>query len=309
MREILRREFEVELRQLLPEERIYCGEPMKEHTTFRVGGKAEYFLVPSTVEEIEALIRLCKTYQLPYLVMGNGSNLLVGDKGFDGVILRLGKEFGKIEVDGRTRRIKAQAGALLTKITQEAAEHSLSGLVFATGIPGSLGGAVAMNAGAYGGEISHVVESVQILTVDGEQKVFTKQEMNFGYRHSVVQEQSCIVLSVDFSLEDGDREELFSKMRELSARRKEKQPLEYASAGSTFKRPEGYFAGKLIMESGLSGYRVGGAQVSEKHCGFIVNTGGATAADVVAVMRHVQKTVMEKHGVMLEPEVRFAGRF
>ncbi len=305
----MRREFERELRQVLPEERIHRGEPMKEHTTFRVGGKAEYFLMPSTAEEIEALIRLCKTYQLPYLVMGNGSNLLVGDKGFEGVILRLGKEFGRIEVDRSQKRIRAQAGALLARAAQEAAEHSLSGLVFAAGIPGSLGGAVAMNAGAYGGEIGQVVESVHILTACGEQKVLTNAEMKFGYRHSVVQEQGCIVLSADFKLEDGNREELLSKMRELSMRRKEKQPLEYASAGSTFKRPEGYFAGKLIMESGLAGYRVGGAQVSEKHCGFIVNTGDATAADVVAVMRHVQKIVMEKHAVMLEPEVRLAGRF
>ena len=305
----MRREFEKELRQVLPEERIHCKEPMKEHTTFRVGGEAEYFLVPSTKEEIEALIRLCKIYQLPYLIMGNGSNLLVGDKGFEGVILRLGKEFGKIEVDRGQRRMRAQAGALLARIAQEAAENSLSGLVFAAGIPGSLGGAVAMNAGAYGGAICQAVESVHILTACGEQKILTNQEMEFGYRHSVVQEQSCIVLSVDFKLEDGEREELLAKMRDLSARRKEKQPLEYASAGSTFKRPEGHYAGKLIMEAGLSGYRVGGAQVSEKHCGFIVNTGDATAADVVAVMRHVQKIVMEKHGVMLEPEVRLAGRF
>ena len=303
----MRKKFEEALEKLLGREKILYNEPMKKHTTFRVGGEAEYFLMPSSVEEIQAVLELLKEYQIPFLTVGNGSNLLVGDKGLEGAVLHLGRNFSDIRIEGT--KVCAQAGALLSAIANQAAKAELTGLEFAAGIPGSLGGAVTMNAGAYGGEMQQVITSVCVLTEDGQVKTIKKENMEFGYRHSIVPKQKLIVLSAEFELKKGVEAEIRAQMDDLSKRRREKQPLEFGSAGSTFKRPEGYFAGKLIMDAGLSGFTVGGARVSEKHCGFVINGGDATAQDVIDVMEHVKKTVKEKFSVELEPEVRFAGKF
>lgn len=303
----MKKRFEEKLTEILTADKILYNEPMKNHTTFRVGGEVEYFLMPSSVEEIQAVINLLRECAIPFLAVGNGSNLLVGDGGLEGAVLHLGKKFSEIRVDGT--RISAQAGALLSAIANRAAKETLTGLEFAAGIPGSLGGAITMNAGAYGGEMKQVAESVCVLTEDGQVQTISNEEMEFAYRHSIVPDRKLLVLSADFALKKGDAKAISETMQELSRRRREKQPLEYASAGSTFKRPEGYFAGKLIMDAGLAGFQIGGARVSEKHCGFVINTGGATAQDVVAVMEHVKKEVMEKFSVALEPEVKLAGRF
>lgn len=303
----MKKRFEEELEKLLGREKVLYKEPMRKHTTFRVGGEVEYFLMPSSVEEIQAVIKLLIGYQIPFLTVGNGSNLLVGDNGMDGAVLHLGRNFSDIRTEGT--KVCAQAGALLSAIAKHAAKAELTGLEFAAGIPGSLGGAVTMNAGAYGGEMQQVVESVCVLTEDGEVKTITKEDMEFGYRHSIVPEQKLIVLSAVFALEKGVEAEIWAQMDDLAKRRREKQPLEFGSAGSTFKRPQGYFAGKLIMDAGLAGFGIGGARVSEKHCGFVINGGDATAQDVIDVMEHVKKTVKEKFSVELEPEVRMAGKF
>lgn len=303
----MEKKFEEELLKVLGKEKILYREPMKKHTTFRVGGEAEYFLMPSSVEEIRAVLQLFKQYRIPFLTVGNGSNLLVSDQGIAGAVLHLGKNFSEIRAEGTSLHV--QAGALLSSAAHFAAEGALTGLEFAAGIPGSLGGAITMNAGAYGGEMKQVVRSVCVMTPEGDIRHFTNEEMEFGYRHSIVREKKLLVLSADFVLEKGNKEDIFAQMQELARRRREKQPLEYGSAGSTFKRPQGYFAGKLIMDAGLAGFQIGGAQVSEKHCGFVINTGEASAKDVAEVIQHVQRTVMEKYAVMLEPEVRFAGEF
>lgn len=303
----MRKKFEEDLEKLLGREKISYNEPMKKHTTFRVGGEVEYFLMPSSVEEIQAVIELLKEYQIPFLTVGNGSNLLVGDKGMEGAVLHLGKNFSDICVEGT--KVCAQAGALLSAIANQAAKAELTGLEFAAGIPGSLGGAVTMNAGAYGGEMQQVITSVCVLTEDGQVKTINREDMEFGYRHSIVPKQKLIVLSAEFVLEKGIEAEIRAQMDDLAKKRREKQPLEFGSAGSTFKRPQGYFAGKLIMDAGLAGFTIGGARVSEKHCGFVINGGDATAQDVIDVMEHVKKTVKEKFSVELEPEVRMAGKF
>lgn len=303
----LKKRFEEKLTKLLSADEILYNEPMKNHTTFRVGGEVEYFLMPSSVEKIQAVINLLRECAIPFLTVGNGSNLLVGDGGLEGAVLHLGKKFSEIHVNGT--HISAQAGTLLSAIANRAVKESLTGLEFAAGIPGSLGGAITMNAGAYGGEMKQVTESVCVLTEDGQVRTIPKEEMEFAYRHSIVTDRKLLVLSAAFSLEKGDANAISETMQELSRRRREKQPLEYGSAGSTFKRPEGYFAGKLIMDAGLAGYQVGGARVSEKHCGFVINAGDATAQDVAAVMEHVKKVVMDKFSVVLEPEIKLAGRF
>lgn len=303
----MREAFEQELEKLLGREKVLYHEPMKKHTTFRVGGEAEYFLKPSSVEEIQAVIELLKRYQIPWLTVGNGSNLLVGDDGLEGAVLQLGRNFSSITADGT--RICAQAGALLSAIASCAAREGLAGMEFAAGIPGSLGGAVTMNAGAYGGEMRQIIESVSVLTEDGQIKRIPCEDMEFGYRHSIVPERRLLVLSAVFELKKDKEADIRKRMDDLSQKRREKQPLEYASAGSTFKRPEGFFAGKLIMDAGLAGFSVGGARVSEKHCGFVINSGDATAQDIIAVMEHVRKTVKEKFSVELEPEIKLAGRF
>ena len=292
---------------ILGEENVQRNEELKKHTTFRIGGPADYFVSPETVEELKNVIILCQEKKIPYYILGNGSNLLVGDKGYRGVIIQIYKKMNQISVEGEF--LYAQAGALFSKIAAAAVREGLTGFEFASGIPGTLGGAVMMNAGAYGGEMSHVLKSVDVLTKDGEIKTLSLEELELGYRTSVISKNGYIVLSAVISLQKGNIEEIQALMNDLKERRVTKQPLEFASAGSTFKRPEGYFAGKLIQDSGLQGYRIGDAQVSEKHCGFIVNRGNATAAQIEELIAHVQDTVEEKFGVRLETEVKRIGEF
>ncbi|MDO4679459.1 MAG: UDP-N-acetylmuramate dehydrogenase, partial [Eubacteriales bacterium] len=255
--------------------------------------------------EVQGILSICREEGLPYFILGNGSNLLVNDAGYRGVIIQLYRNFNEIKVEGT--EIRASAGALLSGIAAAAKNASLTGFEFAGGIPGTIGGAVMMNAGAYGGEMKHVIKEVTVLTKEGEILVLPVEELAFGYRTSVVKTAGYVVLEAVIHLEKGDMQAIAERMKELTEQRTSKQPLEYPSAGSTFKRPEGYFAGKLIMDTGLRGYRVGGAQVSEKHCGFVINAGGATAADVVQLMSDVNEKVKAKFGVSLEPEVRFLG--
>ena len=286
---------------------LVLDEPLCNHTTFRVGGRADAFLSVSEEEQLQKVIALCKRAQVPYLIIGNGSNLLVSDAGFRGLVLAIGK--GMSEVCIEQKHIIAKAGALLSSVAQLAAKNGLGGMEFASGIPGSIGGAIVMNAGAYDGEMKQIVEEVTVLTQDGDIKILTNDELDFGYRMSRVKKEQMIVLSVKLCLEFKEQELIYAKMNDFAARRREKQPLEYPSAGSTFKRPEGMFAGKLIMDAGLRGYTVGGAQVSQKHCGFVINTGNATAEDVYTVIKDVQNKVNDTFGVMLEPEVIMVGDF
>ncbi len=292
---------------IIDKNRIYTNEPMKNHTTFRVGGSADFFVVPKTKEEVKNIVALCQEMDMPYYVLGNGSNLLVGDKGYRGVIIQIYKEMNAIQVE--ENRMKVQAGALLSKIGSAALEAGLTGFEFAAGIPGTMGGAVSMNAGAYGGEMKDVLYDVTVLTPAGEIITLQKEELELGYRTSIVARKSYIVLEATIVLEKGDKEAIKARMDELRGLRTAKQPLEYPSAGSTFKRPEGYFAGKLIQDSGLRGFQVGGAQVSEKHCGFVINKENATAADILELMRQVSAIVKEKFGVELEAEVKRLGEF
>ena len=282
-------------------------EPMSRHTTFRVGGPADYFAAAGSAGEIKALIRVCEEEKLPYYILGNGSNLLVGDKGYRGLMIHLQKEMNQITVEGTL--IRAQAGALLSQIAGEALRQSLSGFEFAAGIPGTLGGACVMNAGAYGGEMKDVLREVTVLDASGSCMTLSCEELELGYRSSVIARKGYIVLEAVIALEKGDPDEIRAKMEDLKCRRVEKQPLEFPSAGSTFKRPEGYFAGKLIQDAGLKGFTVGGAQVSEKHSGFVINTGNATAADIAELMRQVAGKVKEQFVVELEPEVKRIGEF
>ena len=296
-----------ELTELLGNDRVLTNEPMSRHTTFRIGGPADLFLLPNTVEEIKKIREICIQEQESYFILGNGSNLLVSDSCFRGVIIQTNRNLAQIQVEEDC--IRAQAGALLSGIAQAAKAASLTGFEFAAGIPGTLGGAVVMNAGAYGGEMKDVLKEATVLDSEGQIRRIPAGKLAMGYRTSVIKEAGYMVLEVVISLKKGDPEQIRETMKDLTQRRISKQPLEYPSAGSTFKRPEGYFAGKLIMDSGLRGYTHGGAQVSEKHCGFVINTGGATARDVCELMEHVQKTVYEKYNVKLEPEVKFLGDF
>ena len=286
---------------------LFYNEPLRSHTTFRVGGEADAFLSVKTQEELIKAVQLCKEKKVPYFILGNGSNLLVSDKGFRGLVISIGKDMAQITLDGN--RITAQAGALLSTVAQLAAKNGLTGMEFASGIPGSIGGAMVMNAGAYDGEMKMIVESVTILSEDGQIHTFSNEEMEFGYRTSRLKREKGIILSVTVLLSEGDKAAILEKMNDFAARRREKQPLEYPSAGSTFKRPEGMFAGKLIMDAGLRGYTVGGAQVSEKHCGFVINKEKATADDIYTLIHNVQAKVKETAGVTLEPEVIFVGDF
>ncbi len=293
------------LEQFLPAENIYCKEPMKKHTTFRIGGEADLFLRMENVKQLQEVQNYLRKLEIPYYVLGNGSNLLVSDAGYSGVIIEIADKMNTICVEGNS--IIAQAGALMSKIAHVAYEHGLTGFEFAAGIPGTIGGGVVMNAGAYGGELKNVVTAVEVLDQSGEILSLDNQTMEFGYRTSILKKHPFIVTEVCIALQEGCKEEIKATMDDLAAKRREKQPLEYPSAGSTFKRPEGYFAGKLIMDAGLRGYQVGGAQVSEKHCGFVINKGGATAADVKQLIADVQQEVQNKFDVMLEPEVIFLG--
>ncbi len=288
-------------------QRVMEQEPMDRHTTFRIGGPADHFLQPRDAGELQRIIDICEREQVPWFIMGNGSNLLVSDRGYRGVVIQLYRNMAQISIEGC--RMTAQAGAPLTALSKRAMDASLSGLEFAGGIPGTLGGAVAMNAGAYGGEMKDVLEEVRVLDRSGRQSSLQADQLEMGYRTSVIKTEGYIVLEAVLKLHPGDAGMIRDTMQDLAKRRASKQPLEYPSAGSTFKRPEGYFAGKLIMDAGLKGYRSGDAQVSEKHCGFVINRGHATGADVAAVMSHVKKKVREQFQVELEPEVRFLGDF
>lgn len=286
---------------------VLVDEPMRRHTTFRIGGPADYLIRPETEEVLRKILALCAEEKLPYFILGNGSNLLVSDQGYRGVIIQIYKNFQQCVTEGNV--IRAGAGILLSRLSAAAGEAGLTGLEFASGIPGTLGGAVFMNAGAYGGEMKDILSWADVLDEERKRRRLSAEELELGYRTSRVKKEGWIVTGAELKLKFGDPEKIREKIEELKAARTSKQPLEYPSAGSTFKRPEGYFAGKLIMDAGLRGFRVGGAQVSEKHCGFVINTGNATAADVRELMRQIQEKVWEKYQVRLEPEVRFLGDF
>ena len=303
MREEIRQKFI----EILGDGKVFLGEPMSRHTTFRIGGPAEVFLVPETSRQLRDILSLCKAEQVPFFILGNGSNLLVSDQGYRGVVVQMDRNMSEITLEGT--EIRACAGALLSSVAAAARKASLTGFEFAGGIPGSVGGAVVMNAGAYGGELKDVLKEATVMTSDGEILTIPVEKLQMGYRTSLVKTAGYLVLEAVIALKKGDPEAILARTKELSDKRTEKQPLDMPSAGSTFKRPEGYFAGKLIMDSGLRGFSIGGAQVSEKHCGFVVNKGNATAADVRALMDHVVRTVKEKYGVTLEPEVKFLGDF
>ena len=304
----MKKEIENKLIDCIGIENVKLEEPMEKHTTFRIGGPADYFLCPQTAEELKAVIHVCKETGTPYFILGNGSNLLVSDKGYRGAVIQIWKNMSKVSVEDETK-IRAQAGAQLSKIASCALEQSLEGFEFAAGIPGTLGGAVVMNAGAYGGEMKDVLTSVRVMTEEGEIMELPAEELGLGYRTSIIPEKRYIVLGAVISLTEGKKEEIKAQMDDLRQKRVSKQPLEYPSAGSTFKRPEGYFAGKLIQDSGLKGFTVGGAQVSEKHSGFVINKGNATAADVMELIRQVTAKVKEDTGVTMEPEVKQIGEF
>ena len=295
------------LKSQIPAECIRIDELMEKHTSFKIGGPADIFVSPNTVEQIIHVVNICKENNVPFYVIGNGSNLLVSDKGIRGVVIELFRNFASIEVDEKNKCITAQSGALLSRFANAALEVSLTGLEFAHGIPGTLGGGVTMNAGAYGGEMKQVITKVTALDQEGNVLVLEKDALQMGYRTSIIQTKKYIVLDATAQLVQGDKAAIQETMKDLSFRRKDKQPLEYPSAGSTFKRPEGHFAGKLIMDCGLKGHQIGGAKVSDKHCGFIINADHATYEDVINLIEYVKLRVKEQFKVELEPEVRIIG--
>ena len=300
-----REPLEWRLRAIVGEDNVLVDEPMSEHTTFKVGGPADLYVIPEDAGEVREVLRACDEAGVDRFVLGRGSDLLVSDEGYRGVIVAVADGLTGVAVDGT--EITCQAGVDLREASEMACELGLSGLEFACGIPGSVGGACFMNAGAYGGCIADVLKCVRVVTPDGSVDTIDAADLDLGYRRSRVASDGLVVLSATFDLEKGDPEKIRATMDDLMRQREEKQPLELPSAGSTFKRPEGYFAGKLIMDAGLQGSRVGGAEVSRKHAGFVVNVGGATAADVHAVIEHVQDEVERQFGVRLQPEVRFLG--
>lgn len=295
------------LESVVGEQNIRQDEPMDRHTSFRTGGNAACFVEPESAEQLAKILSYLQKTEQDYFILGNGTNLLVSDLGYDGVVVYIGDKMSRISVDGS--RITVQAGALLSQTAKAAMEAGLTGMEFASGIPGSIGGAMMMNAGAYDGEMSQIVESVTVLDPSGESMILENETMEFGYRTSILKNRPFVVTEVTLRLKEGEREQIQAKMADFAAKRREKQPLNFPSAGSTFKRPEGYFAGKLIMDSGLRGYRIGGAQVSEKHCGFIINCGNASSEDISELMDEVIQRVKERFGVTLEPEVIRLGRF
>lgn len=286
-------------------EDVMIQEPMSKHTSFRVGGPADFYVIPQNTQAIKALIKTCREANIPYFVMGNGSNLLVRDSGFRGVIIQISNRLSAVRFEGE--KVYAEAGVLLSKLSKKVLDASLEGFEFASGIPGTLGGAIYMNAGAYGGEMKDVLGAVYVIDSLGNEFRIDKDELELGYRKSVLQNRELFALSACLRLKKGNQEEIKNKMNELTVQRTTKQPLDMPSAGSTFRRPEGHFAGKLIMDAGLRGYSVGGAQVSEKHCGFVVNKGDATAADILQLIEHIQREVKASFGVELHPEVRIIG--
>lgn len=305
-------DFYPNLINIIGEEQILKDEPLSRHTSFKVGGPARYIVLPKTTKQIIDIIELSKSSDMPYYIMGNGSNLLVSDKGYNGTIIKLSKDFSNINLkpisDGKYL-VNSQGGILLFTMAEFLASNGLTGFEFAAGIPGTLGGAVTMNAGAYDGEIKDVIESATVLDKHCNIIKLNKEELELGYRTSIIQKEAYIVLEADFIFNKANSSDIYKKIEELNSRRREKQPLEYPSAGSAFKRPQGYFAGKLIMDCGLRGYTIGGAQVSTKHCGFVINTGKATAKDILDLLTHIKKLVHEKFGVVLEQEVKILGEF
>lgn len=293
------------LRKFVPEENICLQESMASHTTFRIGGLADCFVQLENTEQLIKVQKYLSQVGVPFFILGNGSNLLVSDAGFRGVILQIGPKMSKVTVEGNV--IVAQAGASMAQIARTAMEHELAGMEFASGIPGTIGGGVVMNAGAYGGELSQIVTQVNVVNSEGEIMELDNETMEFGYRTSTIRNNPFTVTEVILRLEKGDRQQIRERMEELAARRREKQPLEYPSAGSTFKRPAGYYAGQLIMEAGLRGFQCGGAKVSDKHCGFVINIGNATAEDVRTLIREIQTRVKDQFNVNLETEVLFLG--
>ncbi|MBQ6998785.1 MAG: UDP-N-acetylmuramate dehydrogenase [Clostridia bacterium] len=281
---------------------ILCDEPMDKHTSFKIGGNADFMVLPENIKQIKDVVTVLKDNGIRYTVIGNGSNLLVDDAGIRGVVIKLAKNFSQVVVTDNT--IISRCGALLSRIANVALQNSLTGFEFAAGIPGTLGGAVIMNAGAYGGEMKDVVVETTYMTAEGDIRTVSGAEHGFGYRKSAF-EKGDIILESTLVLQKGDKDAISAQMSELNAQRRAKQPLEFPSAGSAFKRPEGYFAGKLIQDAGLKGYKIGGASVSEKHSGFIVSDGTATCADVLALIDYVQNEVYNKFKVKLEPEVRY----
>jgi len=308
-----KKETALRLQEILGADHVFPEEPMAKHITFRVGGPAEWFVLVDTTEQLRQVIALCKEQKEPYYIIGNGSDLLVSDAGVRGVIIRLAGEFEEITakeiVNEGICNVCAGAGVMLATLSLRAGKKGFTGLEFANGIPGTVGGAVLMNAGAYGGEIKDTIVAADVMTRDGEICHLTREELKLSYRHSVMMESGDIILKAYFVLTVRPKLQIFAVMESYRKARQEKQPLEYPSAGSTFKRPEGYFAGKLIQDAGLSGYKVGGAMVSTKHAGFVINAGGATAADIYELIQHIKNTVKEKFRVELEPEVRFLGEF
>lgn len=284
---------------------VLFDEDMKKHTSFRIGGLADAFVSPESALEIEKIICFCRDTDTPYMIMGNGSNILVSDKGIRGVVIHIGSGMAKCRIEDCD--VYADAGILMSTLSKKLLEENLAGFEFASGIPGTLGGGIFMNAGAYGGELKDIIESVTFICPDGMIKTETAEKLDFSYRHSMFQQDGYIILSCKLKLRKGNYEDIKALMSDYNSRRSEKQPLNMPSAGSTFKRPEGHFAGKLIQDAGLMGYSIGGAQVSEKHAGFVVNKGGATARDILDLIEYIQNTVKDKFGVNLEPEVRFAG--
>ena len=299
-------QFYKELIHILPKEQIKLKEPMINHTSLHIGGEADYLVTPVTSEEVRAVITLCKQRNLPYYIMGNGSNLLVSDQGYRGLIIKLAEEFSAIRVR-EDNVVTAQAGVLLGKLANVVADLGLTGFEFASGIPGTLGGAVTMNAGAYDGEMKQCLVGARVMDEKGNLVELSLEKLILGYRSSILQTEGYLLIEADIKLSAGDQQQIHQKMNQLNAQRREKQPLDQYSAGSTFKRPQGYFAGKLIHDAGLRGYQVGGAAVSEKHCGFVINKDHATAKDFLNVVQDVVRIVDEKFGVKLEPEVKFLG--
>ncbi len=293
------------LLEKIPESMIKIDEPMKNHTSFKIGGPADIYLAPSTVEQLRFILQVCREHNIPYFILGNGSNLLVKDGGYRGIMIHIFKNMNQVTVEGK--EVYAQAGALLVKVANTALDHRLTGFEFAHGIPGTIGGAVYMNAGAYGGEMKQVILSADVLDQNGELITLTNAELELGYRTSKIQTGDMVIVGARISLEKGNYNDINDKIKDLAHRRRSKQPLTVPSAGSTFKRPEGYYAGKLIMDAELRGFRIGDAGVSDKHCGFIVNLGEATSKEVIELIRHIQHTVKEAFGQDLHPELKIIG--
>lgn len=289
---------------LVGDNHLIINAPMKEHLSFKAGGHADFLVLPENITQLSGVLKVCRESELPFFLMGNGSNLLVRDGGFRGVIIKT-RMIDTVTVDGN--EIISEAGATLRKVAEEARHQSLSGLEFASGIPGTIGGAAVMNAGAYDGEMKDVVTAVEVIDPNGEICLFSADRCDFGYRHSIFQNSDYVITRVMMRLQPGDAEAIHQKMTDFNQRRRDKQPLEFPSAGSTFKRPEGYFAGKLIQDAGFRGFRIGDAQLSEKHCGFIVNRGDATAKDILLLIQKIQTGVKDRFGVDLQPEVIVIG--